>query len=100
MGARSDCPTDSATALSAERGSYPKNSRPSRRRSLPNWGYGNTVSGFRTVGGETNFTKAIMASILVNAMCGGLALGPIMFFYSAAKGVVMPIFYVGIKNRT
>ena len=59
-------------------------------------GYGNCV-GVPTVGGETNFHKGYNGNILVNAMCVGLAQADNVF-YSAAKGVGNPIFYVGSKT--
>ena len=59
-------------------------------------GYGNCV-GVPTVGGETNFHKGYNDNILVNAMCVGLAKQD-KVFYSAAKGVGNPIFYVGSKT--
>ncbi len=59
-------------------------------------GYGNCV-GVPTVGGETNFHKGYNGNILVNAMCVGLA-DKNKVFYSAAKGVGNPIFYVGSKT--
>ncbi|NNE57785.1 MAG: phosphoribosylformylglycinamidine synthase subunit PurL [Hellea sp.] len=59
-------------------------------------GYGNCV-GVPTVGGETNFHKGYNGNILVNAMCVGLA-STDNVFYSAAKGVGNPIFYVGSKT--
>jgi len=59
-------------------------------------GYGNCV-GVPTVGGETNFHKGYNGNILVNAMCVGLARADNVF-YSAAKGVGNPIFYVGSKT--
>ena len=59
-------------------------------------GYGNCV-GVPTVGGETNFHPGYNGNILVNAMCVGLARADNVF-YSAAKGVGNPIFYVGSKT--
>jgi phosphoribosylformylglycinamidine synthase len=59
-------------------------------------GYGNCV-GVPTIGGETNFHKGYNGNILVNAMCVGLARADNVF-YSAAKGVGNPIFYVGSKT--
>jgi len=59
-------------------------------------GYGNCV-GVPTVGGETNFHAGYNGNILVNAMCVGLARTDNVF-YSAAKGVGNPIFYVGSKT--
>jgi phosphoribosylformylglycinamidine synthase len=59
-------------------------------------GYGNSV-GVPTVGGETNFDAAYNNNILVNAMCVGLAKKN-KIFYSAAKGVGLPVVYVGSKT--
>ena len=59
-------------------------------------GYGNCV-GVPTVGGEVNFDPAYNNNILVNAMCVGLAKAD-KIFYSAAKGVDLPVVYVGSKT--
>ncbi len=59
-------------------------------------GYGNCV-GVPTVGGEVNFDKGYNNNILVNAMCVGLARTD-KIFYSAAKGVGLPVVYVGSKT--
>jgi phosphoribosylformylglycinamidine synthase len=59
-------------------------------------GYGNCV-GVPTVGGETNFDPGYNNNILVNAMCVGLARTD-RIFYSAAKGVGLPVVYVGSKT--
>lgn len=59
-------------------------------------GYGNSV-GVPTVGGETNFDGAYDNNILVNAMCVGHARAD-KIFYSAAKGVGLPVVYVGSKT--
>jgi len=59
-------------------------------------GYGN-CTGVPTVGGETNFDPAYNSNILVNAMCIGLAKKD-KIFYSAAKGVGLPVVYVGSKT--
>ncbi len=59
-------------------------------------GYGNCV-GVPTVGGEVNFDAAYNGNILVNAMCIGLARTD-KVFYSAAKGVGLPVVYVGSKT--
>src|ERR1044072_1723852 len=53
--------------------------------------------GITTVGGETNFDKRYNNNILVNAMCAGLARTD-KIFYSAAKGVGLPVIYVGSKT--
>jgi phosphoribosylformylglycinamidine synthase len=59
-------------------------------------GYGNCV-GVPTIGGETNFDAGYNNNILVNAMCVGLAKAD-KIFYSAAKGVGLPVVYVGSKT--
>ncbi len=59
-------------------------------------GYGNCV-GVPTVGGETNFDPGYNGNILVNAMCVGLARTD-KIFLSAAKGVGLPVIYVGSKT--
>jgi len=58
--------------------------------------YGN-CTGVPTVGGETNFDAAYNNNILVNAMCVGLAKTD-KIFYSAAKGIGLPVVYVGSKT--
>jgi phosphoribosylformylglycinamidine synthase len=58
--------------------------------------YGN-CTGVPTIGGETNFDAAYNNNILVNAMCVGLAKTD-KIFYSAAKGVGLPVVYVGSKT--
>ncbi len=58
--------------------------------------YGNCM-GVPTIGGETNFDPRYNDNILVNAMTVGLAdAGRI--FKSAAKGVALPVVYVGSKT--
>ena len=59
-------------------------------------GYGNCV-GVPTVGGETNFDPGYNNNILVNAMCVGLAKTD-KIFTSAARGVGLPVVYVGSKT--
>ncbi|MEL6873367.1 MAG: phosphoribosylformylglycinamidine synthase subunit PurL, partial [Pseudomonadota bacterium] len=59
-------------------------------------GYGNCV-GVPTIGGEVNFDPSYNTNILVNAMCVGLARTD-KIFYSAAKGVGLPVVYVGSKT--
>src|ERR671922_2712849 len=59
-------------------------------------GYGNCV-GVPTVGGETNFDAGYNNNILVNAMCVGHAKKD-RIFYSAARGVGLPVVYVGSKT--
>ncbi len=59
-------------------------------------GYGN-CTGVPTVAGETNFDAAYNNNILVNAMCVGLARAD-RIFYSAARGVGLPVVYVGSKT--
>jgi phosphoribosylformylglycinamidine synthase len=58
--------------------------------------YGN-CTGVPTIGGETNFDRGYNNNILVNAMCVGLAKTD-KIFYSAAKGVGLPVVYVGSKT--
>ncbi|MFM7083593.1 MAG: phosphoribosylformylglycinamidine synthase subunit PurL, partial [Hyphomicrobium sp.] len=58
--------------------------------------YGN-CTGVPTIGGETNFDSGYDNNILVNAMCIGLAKSN-KIFYSAAKGVGLPVVYVGSKT--
>ncbi len=58
--------------------------------------YGN-CTGVPTIGGETNFDVGYNNNILVNAMCVGLARTD-KIFYSAAKGVGLPVVYVGSKT--
>ena len=58
--------------------------------------YGN-CTGVPTIGGETNFDAGYNNNILVNAMCVGLAKTD-KIFYSAAKGVGLPVVYVGSKT--
>ncbi len=59
-------------------------------------GYGNSF-GVPTVGGEVNFHSRYNGNILVNAMAVGLAdAGKI--FYSKAKGVGLPVVYLGAKT--
>ncbi|MEL6288319.1 MAG: phosphoribosylformylglycinamidine synthase subunit PurL [Pseudomonadota bacterium] len=59
-------------------------------------GYGNCM-GVPTIGGETNFDPRYNNNILVNAMCVGLARTDAIF-YSAARGVGLPVVYVGSKT--
>ncbi len=58
--------------------------------------YGN-CTGVPTIGGETNFDAGYNGNILVNAMCVGLAKAD-KIFLSAAKGVGLPVVYVGSKT--
>jgi phosphoribosylformylglycinamidine synthase subunit PurL len=58
--------------------------------------YGNCM-GVPTVGGETNFDARYNDNILVNAMCVGLV-DASRIFKSAAKGVGLPVVYVGSKT--
>lgn len=58
--------------------------------------YGN-CTGVPTVGGETNFDARYNNNILVNAMCIGLARAD-KIFYSAARGVDLPVIYAGSKT--
>ncbi|MGH6791872.1 MAG: phosphoribosylformylglycinamidine synthase subunit PurL [Methyloceanibacter sp.] len=58
--------------------------------------YGNCM-GVPTVGGETNFDPGFNDNILVNAMTVGLVDAK-RIFKSAAKGVGLPVVYVGSKT--
>jgi phosphoribosylformylglycinamidine synthase II len=58
--------------------------------------YGNCM-GVPTVGGETNFDPRYNDNILVNAMCVGLV-DANRIFRSAARGVGLPVVYVGSKT--
>src|SRR5215468_5164062 len=58
--------------------------------------YGNCM-GVPTVGGETNFDQRYNDNILVNAMTVGLVDAK-RIFKSAAKGVGLPVVYVGSKT--
>ena len=59
-------------------------------------GYGNSF-GVPTVGGEVNFHSRYNGNILVNAMAVGLADAD-KIFYSRAKGVGLPVVYLGAKT--
>ena len=59
-------------------------------------GYGNSF-GVPTVGGEVNFHSRYNGNILVNAMAVGLADAD-KIFYSKAKGVGLPVVYLGAKT--
>ncbi|MGB5215184.1 MAG: AIR synthase related protein, partial [Anderseniella sp.] len=59
-------------------------------------GYGNSF-GVPTVGGEVNFHARYNGNILVNAMAVGLADAD-KIFYSEAKGVGLPVIYLGAKT--
>ena len=59
-------------------------------------GYGNSF-GVPTVGGEVNFHASYNGNILVNAMAVGLADAD-KIFYSKAKGVGLPVVYLGAKT--
>ncbi len=56
-------------------------------------GYGNCI-GVPTVGGEVNFDPSYNGNILVNAMTVGVARAN-RLFRSAAKGLGLPVLYVG-----
>ncbi|MEG6509275.1 phosphoribosylformylglycinamidine synthase subunit PurL [Methyloligella sp. 2.7D] len=58
--------------------------------------YGNCM-GVPTIGGETNFDSRYDGNILVNAMCVGLV-DANRIFKSAARGVGLPVVYVGSKT--
>jgi phosphoribosylformylglycinamidine synthase len=59
-------------------------------------GYGNSF-GVPTLGGEVNFHSRYNGNILVNAMAVGLA-DTDKIFYSRAKGVGLPVVYLGAKT--
>ena len=59
-------------------------------------GYGNSF-GVPTIGGEVNFHARYNGNILVNAMAVGLARAD-SIFYSRAKGVGLPVVYLGAKT--
>ena len=59
-------------------------------------GYGNSF-GVPTVAGEVNFHSRYNGNILVNAMAVGLADAD-KIFYSKAKGVGLPVVYLGAKT--
>jgi phosphoribosylformylglycinamidine synthase II len=59
-------------------------------------GYGNSF-GVPTIGGEVNFHPRYNGNILVNAMAVGLASAD-SIFYSKAKGVGLPVVYLGAKT--
>jgi phosphoribosylformylglycinamidine synthase II len=59
-------------------------------------GYGNSF-GVPTIGGEVEFHSSYDGNILVNAMAIGLARADAIF-YSQAKGVGLPIVYLGSKT--
>jgi phosphoribosylformylglycinamidine synthase len=59
-------------------------------------GYGNSF-GVPTLGGEVNFHPRYNGNILVNAMAVGIA-DTDKIFYSKAKGVGLPVVYLGAKT--
>src|SRR4051812_23765707 len=59
-------------------------------------GYGNSF-GVPTVGGEVNFHRSYNGNILVNAMAVGLARAD-SIFYSKARGLGLPVVYLGAKT--
>lgn len=59
-------------------------------------GYSNAF-GVPTVGGEVNFDKRYNGNILVNAFVAGIAKTDSLF-YSKAKGVGLPVVYLGAKT--
>ncbi|MDR3475766.1 MAG: phosphoribosylformylglycinamidine synthase subunit PurL [Devosia sp.] len=59
-------------------------------------GYGNAF-GVPTVGGEVEFDERYNGNILVNAFAAGLADAD-KIFYSKAKGVGLPVVYLGAKT--
>ncbi|WP_370930902.1 phosphoribosylformylglycinamidine synthase subunit PurL [Bartonella sp. DGB1] len=59
-------------------------------------GYSNSF-GVPTVGGEVNFSSCYNGNILVNAFAAGVAKQN-KIFYSKAKGVGLPVVYLGAKT--
>ncbi len=59
-------------------------------------GYGNSF-GVPTVGGEVNFDARYNGNILVNAFAAGLAKSD-SIFYSKARGVGLPVVYLGART--
>jgi phosphoribosylformylglycinamidine synthase subunit PurL len=59
-------------------------------------GYGNSF-GVPTIGGEVNFHESYNGNILVNAMAVGIADAD-KIFLSKAKGVGLPVVYLGAKT--
>ncbi|PKQ08904.1 MAG: phosphoribosylformylglycinamidine synthase subunit PurL [Alphaproteobacteria bacterium HGW-Alphaproteobacteria-12] len=59
-------------------------------------GYGNSF-GVPTIGGEVNFDASYNGNCLVNAFAAGLA-DTDKIFYSEAKGVGLPLVYLGSKT--
>jgi len=59
-------------------------------------GYGNSF-GVPTVGGEVNFDARYNGNILVNAFAAGIARSDAIFL-SEAKGVGLPVVYLGVKT--
>jgi phosphoribosylformylglycinamidine synthase subunit PurL len=59
-------------------------------------GYGNSF-GVPTIGGEVNFHESYNGNILVNAMAVGIA-DTDKIFLSKAKGVGLPVVYLGAKT--
>lgn len=59
-------------------------------------GYGNAF-GVPTIGGEISFDASYNGNILVNAFAAGLAKTD-QIFYSKAKGVGLPVVYLGAKT--
>ena len=59
-------------------------------------GYGNSF-GVPTIGGEVNFDESYNGNCLVNAFAAGLADAD-KIFYSQARGVGLPIVYLGSKT--
>ena len=59
-------------------------------------GYGNSF-GVPTVGGEVEFNARYNGNILVNAFAAGIA-DTDKIFYSEAKGVGLPVVYLGAKT--
>src|SRR5579863_3341265 len=93
MGAR---PVANLNALRFGRADYPRMKHLVQGVVAGIGGYGKCV-GVPTVGGETNFHRASVCNILVNAMTVGVAEQD-KIFYSAATGLGNSIVYVGSKT--
>ena len=70
---------------------------PCVRRCRRHWAVMAIASALPTVGGEVNFHERYNGNILVNAMAVGLA-DTDKIFYSEAKGVGLPVVYLGAKT--
>jgi phosphoribosylformylglycinamidine synthase II len=93
MGAR---PIAALNALRFGEPSHPKTRRLVSGVVAGVGGYGNSF-GVPTLGGEVNFHRRYNGNNLVNAMAVGLADAD-KIFYSQAKGVGLPVVYLGAKT--